>query len=65
MRDVYAEPRETKAYLQQYVEVMRGEPARWLREARSQAGRSDVSAVAVEAVMDSVGKGGSVIVSDL
>ena len=50
------EPREAEAYLKQYVEVARGEPARRPREARGQAGRSGVSAVAVEAFMNNVGK---------
>ncbi|MDF0676455.1 MAG: hypothetical protein P0120_19300 [Nitrospira sp.] len=49
------EPRETKAYLKQYIEVARGEPARRPREARGQACRSGVSAVAVEAFMNNVG----------
>jgi hypothetical protein len=43
--------------LKQYVEVTRGEPVRWPREARGQAGRSGVSAVAVEAFMNNVGQG--------
>ncbi|MEQ1679296.1 MAG: hypothetical protein ABL950_01625 [Nitrospira sp.] len=41
--------------MKQYVEVVRGEPARWPRNARGQAGRSGVSAVAVEAVMNNGG----------
>jgi len=41
--------------LEQYVEVARDEPARWTREAHGQAGRSGVSAVAVEAFMNNVG----------
>ena len=53
-RDGHAEPRATDAYLKQYVEVTRGEPARWVREARGQAGRSGVTAGAVEALMNHV-----------
>ena len=45
----------TEAYLKQYGEVTRGEPARWPRNARGHARRSGVSAVAVEAVMNNVG----------
>jgi len=41
--------------LKQYVEAAKGEPARWPREARGQAGRSGVSAVAIETVMNNVG----------
>jgi hypothetical protein len=41
--------------LKQYVEVTKGEPARRLHKTRSQAGRSGVSAVAVEAFMNNVG----------
>jgi hypothetical protein len=49
------EPRGAEAYLKQYVEVVRGEPARRPREARGQACRSGISAVAVEAFMNNVG----------
>ncbi|WHZ17069.1 MAG: hypothetical protein OJF52_003921 [Nitrospira sp.] len=42
-------------YLKQYVEVTKGEPARRPREACGQAGRSGVSAIAVEALMNNVG----------
>jgi hypothetical protein len=55
MRDGHAEPRATEAYLKQYVEVTRGEPARRPRIACGQACRSGVSAVAVEAIMNNVG----------
>ena len=54
-RDGHEEPRGTEAHLKQYIEVVRGEPARWPREARGQAGRSGVSAVAVETFMNNVG----------
>jgi hypothetical protein len=49
------ERRETKAYLKQYVEVTRCEPAHLASQNRSQACRSNVSAVAVEAFMNNVG----------
>jgi hypothetical protein len=48
-------PEVAEAYLKQYVEATKGEPARWPREAGGQAGRSGVSAGAVEAVMNNVG----------
>ncbi len=41
--------------MKQYVEVTKGEPVRWPRNARGHAGRSGVSAVAVEALMNNVG----------
>ena len=50
-----AEPRGAEAYLKQYVEVERGEPARLGAETCTQACRSGVSAVAVEAFMNNVG----------
>ena len=50
------EPRGTEAYLKQYVEVVRGEPARWPCEAIGQPCRSRVSAVTVEASMNNVGQ---------
>ena len=49
------EPRGTEAYLIQYVEAARGEPARLAADTRGQACRSGVSAVAVEAFMNNVG----------
>jgi hypothetical protein len=54
-RDGRAETRETEAYLKQYVEVTRVEPARLAAKTCSQACRSGVSAVAVEAIMNNVG----------
>lgn len=48
-------PEVAEAYLKQYVEAMKGEPARWPREADGQGGRSGVWAVAVEALMNNVG----------
>ena len=45
----------TEAYLKQYVEVARDEPARLAAETCSQACRSGVSVVAVEALMNNVG----------
>ena len=51
-----AEPREAEAYLKQYVEAARGEPARLVANKRGQSCRSGVSAVAVEALMNNVGK---------
>ena len=54
-RDGRAEHREAEAYLKQYVEVTRGVPARWPREACGRAGRSGVSAVAVETLMNNAG----------
>ena len=39
MRDGRAEARETEAYLKQYVEVTRGEPARLAAETSSQVRR--------------------------
>ena len=56
MRDGRAEPREAEAYLKQYVEAARGEPARLDAFRRGQPRRSGVSAVAVEAIMNNVGK---------
>ncbi len=41
--------------MKQYVEVTRGEPARWPREASGHARRSGVSAVAVEMLMNDAG----------
>ena len=55
MRDGHAEPWETEAYLKQYVEVTKGEPARLATDKRGQACRSGVSAVGVEAFMNNVG----------
>jgi len=49
MRDGRAEPRGRKAYLKQYVDRLSGEPA------RRQAGRSGVSAVAVEVFVNNAG----------
>ncbi len=49
------EPREIEAYLKQYVEITRGEPARLAAETRGQACCSGVSVVAVEAFMNNVG----------
>lgn len=54
-RDGRAERRETEAYLKQYVEVTRGEPARLAAETSSHACRGGVSAVVVEAFMNNVG----------
>ncbi len=51
-RDGRAEPREAEAYLTQYVEATRGEPARLGAASRGQPCRSGVSAVAVEAFMN-------------
>jgi len=48
-------PERPRAYLKQYVEITRGEPVRWPRKARGQAGRNGVSAVAVETFMNNVG----------
>ena len=48
-------PEVAEAYLKQYVEATKDEPAPWPREAGGQDGRSGVSAVAVEALMNSVG----------
>ena len=48
-------PELTEAYLKQYVEATKGEPAPWPREAGGQGGRSGVSAVAVEALMNNAG----------
>jgi|GEM_PF-2556428 hypothetical protein len=44
-----------EAYLKQYVEATKDEPAHWPREAGGQGGLSGVSAVAVEALMNNVG----------
>jgi hypothetical protein len=46
---------ERPSNLKQYVEAARGEPARLVAASRGQPCRSDVSAVAVEAVMNKVG----------
>jgi hypothetical protein len=54
-RDAGAEHREAEAYLKQYVEAKRGEPARLGAETCIQACRSGVSAVGVEALMNNVG----------
>ena len=54
-RDGHAEPRETEAYLKQYVEVMRGEPVRLVVTNHDQACRSGVAAVVVEAFMNNAG----------
>ncbi len=45
----------TEAYLKQYVEVAKGEPARLAVDKCGQACRSGVSAVAVETFMNIVG----------
>jgi len=60
MRDGRVEPREAEAYLKQYVEVARGEPARRHVPNRMPACRSGVSAVAVEAFMNNAGYFGGV-----
>ncbi len=49
------EPREAEAYLKQYIEITRGEPARRPREARGRAWRSDESAIAAEVLMNNAG----------
>ena len=54
-RDGHAEPRAIEAYLKQYGEITRGEPARLAAEIRGQACRSGVSGVAVEAFMNNAG----------
>ena len=57
MRDGRAEPREPEAYLKQYVEGPRGEPAQMPSLLLSLAARrSGVSAVAVEAFMNDAGE---------
>lgn len=48
-------PEVAEAYLKQYVEATKGEPAHWPREAGGQGGRSGVSTVVVEALMNNVG----------
>ncbi len=48
-------PEMAEAYLKQYVEATKDDPAHWPREAGGQDGRSGGSAVAVEALMNSVG----------
>ncbi|MGE3151274.1 MAG: hypothetical protein AB7G48_01500 [Nitrospiraceae bacterium] len=50
-----AESRGREAYLKQYVDRPSDEPARWMRETGIQAGRSGVSAIAGEAIMNNVG----------
>jgi len=44
-----------EAYLKQSVEATKDDPAHWPRKAGGQDGRSGLSAVAVEALMNSVG----------
>jgi hypothetical protein len=55
LRDGHAEPREAEAYLKQYVEVARGEPARLAARNPRPARRSSESAIAAEAFMSHAG----------
>ncbi len=55
MRDERVEPGEAEAYLKQYVEVTRGEPARQHADKRVLACRSGESAIAAEASVDNAG----------
>ena len=48
-------PEMAEAYLKQSVEATKDDPAHWPRKAGGQDDRSGLSAVAVEALMNSVG----------